>query len=683
MALLMALFIGVTSLHAGHPILMNDWGGRILSPSGDPLDTTISITFTIYDDSTGGNPLWTETHPSVEITDGLASELLGTYNAMPDTIFHDPERYLGITVGSDPEIEPRTRLVSAPYAFHSRSVVGFHSGPDNVDSGKYTVVGGDSNTVLGDYHVVTGGYGNSATGEIDAPGDSVISTGGGFRWPPPLSTGTVVCGGYFNDAWGLASGVVSGYDNDALGFMAFIGAGVKNRAYHFATVGGGGENYASGLASSIGGGAANEAQGVLSTIAGGGFTIFNDPTTANFAYDNYGTIGGGGNNRAGTDDGDVTDATFVTVSGGEHNYASGGYSTIPGGFENEITVNGNYSFAAGKQARADHANSFIWNDGFSGVWSTGNDNQFVIHAMGGVGIGTNAPSGALEVAGTARMAGFEMPSGAVNGYVLTCIATPNGMGSWQPLPSSTDADWDYTTYPNHMFSLPSGNVGIGTSAAPSAKLHVNDGISTTNDAAVQVDFSNAAADISAIGINVATTPLATKGSQIGARATTSINYTSGSNDKVGNAEGRMATSYGWEISGQILGVYGNADASAIENYDANQTSCVVGGKFRAGSASGITLDATGTYYFGGVYGEVDDAIDASANSIVAGVIGIDNATGTATSYAGYFDGKVNITEVLHLEPGPQPGTAVEGDMYMDATTHKLMVYDGTTWQACW
>jgi hypothetical protein len=233
-----------------------------------------------------------------------------------------------------------------------------------------------------------------------------------------------------------------------------------------------------------------------------------------------------------------------------------------------------------------------------------------------------------------------------------------------------------------MISIPSGNVGIGTTAAPSAKLHINEAMST-NNAAVQVDFSNAAADISAIGIDVGTTQLTSKGSQLGARATTSINYTSGSHDKVGSAEGRLATSYGWEINGQILGVYGNADASAMVNYDANQTSRVLGGRFRAGSASGITLDATGTYYFGGVTGEVNDAINASANSIVAGVIGIDNATGTATSYAGYFDGKVNITEVLHLEPGSQPGTAVEGDMYMDDTTHKLMVYDGTTWQACW
>ena len=30
-----------------------------------------------------------------------------------------------------------------------------------------------------------------------------------------------------------------------------------------------------------------------------------------------------------------------------------------------------------------------------------------------------------------------------------------------------------------------------------------------------------------------------------------------------------------------------------------------------------------------------------------------------------------------------PANPTEGMIYMDSTTHKLMVYDGTTWQACW
>ena len=44
---------------------------------------------------------------------------------------------------------------------------------------------------------------------------------------------------------------------------------------------------------------------------------------------------------------------------------------------------------------------------------------------------------------------------------------------------------------------------------------------------------------------------------------------------------------------------------------------------------------------------------------------------------------LHVGDVMRLEPTTQPLTASKGDMYMDSSTNKLMVYDGTTWQACW
>ncbi len=45
---------------------------------------------------------------------------------------------------------------------------------------------------------------------------------------------------------------------------------------------------------------------------------------------------------------------------------------------------------------------------------------------------------------------------------------------------------------------------------------------------------------------------------------------------------------------------------------------------------------------------------------------------------------LHVNDVMRLEPrASAPGGASEGDMFMDSTTHKLMVYDGSTWQACW
>jgi len=41
-------------------------------------------------------------------------------------------------------------------------------------------------------------------------------------------------------------------------------------------------------------------------------------------------------------------------------------------------------------------------------------------------------------------------------------------------------------------------------------------------------------------------------------------------------------------------------------------------------------------------------------------------------------------DLSHYEPrGSAPENPVEGDVYWDSTAHKLMCFDGTTWQACW
>jgi hypothetical protein len=45
---------------------------------------------------------------------------------------------------------------------------------------------------------------------------------------------------------------------------------------------------------------------------------------------------------------------------------------------------------------------------------------------------------------------------------------------------------------------------------------------------------------------------------------------------------------------------------------------------------------------------------------------------------------LHISDVIRLEPTlTAPSNPAEGDIYMNASTHKLMVFDGTVWQACW
>lgn len=79
---------------------------------------------------------------------------------------------------------------------------------------------------------------------------------------------------------------------------------------------------------------------VGATISGGG-----DSSNLHQVTDNYGTIGGGGENRAGDNAGTATDATFATVGGGSNNVAGEFSSTVAGGNGNNAT--GDYSTVGG------------------------------------------------------------------------------------------------------------------------------------------------------------------------------------------------------------------------------------------------------------------------------------------------------------------------------------------------
>jgi hypothetical protein len=82
-------------------------------------DGTYSITFKLYDQATGGTPLWTDVLPT-EVVSGIYSATLGRTGNTLDALPFDQMYYLGVTVGST-EIMPRTPLTSAPY---SLSLVG-------------------------------------------------------------------------------------------------------------------------------------------------------------------------------------------------------------------------------------------------------------------------------------------------------------------------------------------------------------------------------------------------------------------------------------------------------------------------------------------------------------------------------------------------------------------------------
>lgn len=74
-------------------------------------DGNYSVTFVIFSDSVSGDTIWSEGR-LVTANNGLVSVVLGEIVPIPDTTFRGQNRWLGVQVGLDKVIVPRTRLAS-------------------------------------------------------------------------------------------------------------------------------------------------------------------------------------------------------------------------------------------------------------------------------------------------------------------------------------------------------------------------------------------------------------------------------------------------------------------------------------------------------------------------------------------------------------------------------------------
>jgi hypothetical protein len=98
--------------------MMTNYQGTLKDVNGNPLNTSVSMTFSLYDTPGGGSPLWTETHSNVIVTDGVFSVILGSIVNFTTTDIED-ERYLGVTIGTDEEMLPRHVLTGMPSSIQS------------------------------------------------------------------------------------------------------------------------------------------------------------------------------------------------------------------------------------------------------------------------------------------------------------------------------------------------------------------------------------------------------------------------------------------------------------------------------------------------------------------------------------------------------------------------------------
>lgn len=115
--LLLLLNIAPSVTYGEVPQLIN-YQGYVTDSDGNPLEGVYNVKFSIYNVEEGGASLWTETQ-DIDINKGVFNVLLGSLVSFPDDLFASKTRYLGIKVGSDPEMYPRQRIASAPYSMNS------------------------------------------------------------------------------------------------------------------------------------------------------------------------------------------------------------------------------------------------------------------------------------------------------------------------------------------------------------------------------------------------------------------------------------------------------------------------------------------------------------------------------------------------------------------------------------
>ncbi len=144
------------SANARVPSSMN-YQGALTDQYGVALDDTVSLTLSIYTEPEGGLPLWDETQTGVVVSHGVFNVLLGSVNPLADDVFAEPNRWLGVRVGADPELTPRQQIVTVGYAFRAAEA-------DTADVVRGGSSGSDGDWIISGNDMYSGVSGNVGIG---------------------------------------------------------------------------------------------------------------------------------------------------------------------------------------------------------------------------------------------------------------------------------------------------------------------------------------------------------------------------------------------------------------------------------------------------------------------------------------------------------------------------------------
>ena len=266
----------------------------------------------------------------------------------------------------------------------------------------------------------------------------------------PNVVGATICGGgavsYF------LGGFVYSLTNEVLGDFGTTVGGYNNVASGFGSVAMGGASFAgSNLCIAMG---SSEARGNRSVAIGSA------TTTGDYAVA-LGNASASGNSSA---------AVNNSLASGPYSFAAGD-SLASGDHSTALvfsTSAGNFSLSAGQYARAYHDGSFVWADRQNTDFTTFADNQFLIRASGGVGIGTNRPAGQLHVVSTGNSPQLQITQLNTNNFTrlrMNVVGSP----SWEmDVSGGATPSLSWWTGSQKMILDYNGNLAITGTYSPSS-----------------------------------------------------------------------------------------------------------------------------------------------------------------------------------------------------------------------
>jgi len=436
--------------------------GRLNSGSA-PAAGIYDLRFAVYDSLNAGTQQGgLLTNSATAVSNGLFTVTLDFGNQFPGA-----NRWLEIGVrtngsGAFTTLAPRQPLTPTPYAVTAANFSGTLA-PSQlpatvvVNTGMATGLNstalGIATTASGSYSTALGFFSTASGGASTALGNSTKASGSDST---ALGIDTTASGDY-STAMGRLSSATNN-EATAMGFSTLAG-GFASSAM--------GEN-------SIANGYVSTAMGSSTTASGVYATAMGYNTVASGSY----STALGRYTTAANDD--ATAMGLGSIASGWDTTAMGTYTV----------ASGHYSMAAGFYSQATNQGDFVWADSTSTTpfASTAND-QFLIRAAGGVGIGTANPQGSLHVYSANNPTVARIQSSGTPGFGrLEFVSNPQGdVNEWRPGYIQSTDNGGFTGGlafyvngtgggskfgSNEVMRVVNGAVGIGTNS-PQATLDVN------------------------------------------------------------------------------------------------------------------------------------------------------------------------------------------------------------------